>query len=465
MKRVYVLIRDNRKPCREISAITGKKSFGNTIYKRVSLKKRLIDEFADDESVIAAEEETEFVRRAAGSIDAAVLVVYTDFIVYDSNELKIITKKACFSHENYRLIGEGRLCGVIFSDMKAYLDAAEAEYEKYSEVATKAFKDISDPTAFRNYITGGFDARFFNMLSGDNHTVVKKSENIEKIKKEYEFYYLLPEDMKQWFVRPYDYKEEGASASYSMKRYHMADLAIRYVHGAIKSAEFDEIMDNLFYFIVHRKVKKVSNEEYEIAATGLYIAKVDERIEKLKTMKGYDRIALQIEALTPYKNIDEIVDKYKLLYKSIREGKNFEPVQVVGHGDLCFSNILYNHDANLCMLIDPRGALTEDDLYMDPYYDLAKLSHSICGHYDYFNSDLYSITMDANMQAKIDVDCDNREYVRIFKNYLEKNGLDLRLIRLYEASLFLSMLPLHMDRPQKVFAFILNAIAILDSLS
>lgn len=465
MKKVIVLINDNRKPCREISSITGKKSFGNTIYKRISLKKRLVDAFVDDESVVLAEDEIEFAGRAVKIYDSAVVMLYTDFIVTDSKELKIITKKACFSHENYRLICEGRLCGVIFADVNGYLRSSEQDYEKYSEVATTAFKDISDPTAFRNYITGGFDARFFNMLSGDDHTVIKKSENLEKIKKEYEFYYLLPEDMKQWFVRPYDYKEEGNVASYTMKRYHMTDLAIRYVHGAIKTTEFDEIMDNLFYFIAHRKVKKVSVEEYEFAATGLYIAKAEERVAKLKTMEGYDQIAQSIATLTPYKDIDEIIEKYKGLYKSIRTGKKFEPVQVVGHGDLCFSNILYNHDANLCMLIDPRGALTEDDLYMDPYYDLAKLSHSVCGHYDYFNSDLYTIVMDSNMQARINVDCDNREYVRIFKSYLEKNGLDLRLIRLYEASLFLSMLPLHMDRPQKVFAFILNAVAILESLS
>jgi len=47
---------------------------------------------------------------------------------------------------------------------------------------------------------------------------------------------------------------------------------------------------------------------------------------------------------------------------------------------------------------------------------------------------------------------------------LQRYGIDLALIRLYELSLFLSMLPLHMDRPHKVFGFVLNAIAILDSL-
>lgn len=101
---------------------------------------------------------------------------------------------------------------------------------------------------------------------------------------------------------------------------------------------------------------------------------------------------------------------------------------------------------------------------MDPYYDYAKLSHSICGHYDYFNSDLYEITVDENMKARVKVDADNRVFMDMFAQSLSAAGIDIRLIRLYEASLFLSMLPLHMDRPRKVFGFVLNAIAILDSL-
>ena len=38
------------------------------------------------------------------------------------------------------------------------------------------------------------------------------------------------------------------------------------------------------------------------------------------------------------------------------------------------------------------------------------------------------------------------------------------LVRVYEASLFLSMLPLHIDNPHKVFGFILNVNNILKEL-
>ena len=59
---------------------------------------------------------------------------------------------------------------------------------------------------------------------------------------------------------------------------------------------------------------------------------------------------------------------------------------------------------------------------------------------------------------------DNRAYVRIFSQKLEESGFDYHSVRLYEASLFLSMLPLHMDNPLKVLGFILNAAAILEEI-
>ena len=137
---------------------------------------------------------------------------------------------------------------------------------------------------------------------------------------------------------------------------------------------------------------------------------------------------------------------------------------MIGHGDLCFSNILYQKEAGLLKLIDPKGCLVEQELYTDPYYDLAKLSHSICGNYDFFNSGLYQVVLGQDMKFHLAVDADNRAYAEIFKGYLKESGFDYRMVRIYEASLFLSMLPLHMDREQKVFALLLNAAGILERL-
>lgn len=114
--------------------------------------------------------------------------------------------------------------------------------------------------------------------------------------------------------------------------------------------------------------------------------------------------------------------------------------------------------------IDPKGALTEEELWTNPYYDIAKLSHSICGLYDFFNCGLYSIELDEKLKFQLKIECDNSEYKQIFKQFLENNGYDYNKIRIYEASLFLSMLPLHMDYPKKVFGFLLNGISIIEEI-
>ena len=153
----------------------------------------------------------------------------------------------------------------------------------------------------------------------------------------------------------------------------------------------------------------------------------------LKKLPAYSRFDALLSMGTDYAGIDAVVEKYLRLYEKIA-ARPAENALAIGHGDLCFSNILYSREANLLKLIDPKGALNEEDMYTDVYYDLAKLSHSICGCYD------------------------------LFKNYLEKNGFDYVRVRLYEASLFLSMLPYHMDQPGKVFGFLMNAIRILEEV-
>ena len=188
-------------------------------------------------------------------------------------------------------------------------------------------------------------------------------------------------------------------------------------------------------------------------------------MQDLSRLPEYSRFNALIEMGTDYRNIDEIMEHYEKLYDKInRLYPSRQHELVIGHGDLCFSNILYSREASLLKLIDPKGAVTEEEMYTDAYYDLAKLSHSICGCYDFFNSGLYQITMDRDMKLCLSIDTDAASYVQIFRSYLEENGFVYTKVRLLEASLFLSMLPYHMDQPGKVFGFLLNAIRILQEV-
>ncbi len=136
-----------------------------------------------------------------------------------------------------------------------------------------------------------------------------------------------------------------------------------------------------------------------------------------------------------------------------------------GHGDPCFSNILYDQTHHFLKFIDPKGAVEEKQLWTHPIYDLCKISHSILGDYDFINNDLFQVSFDHNNSLKLTAGTAyNNELKSIFLNELDKRKIDVKIMRLCEASLFLSMLPLHSDHPNKVMAFILTAKKILDEV-
>jgi hypothetical protein len=64
----------------------------------------------------------------------------------------------------------------------------------------------------------------------------------------------------------------------------------------------------------------------------------------------------------------------------------------------------------------------------------------------------------------LEIPFDNSDFIKIFKRKVEENGFNYLSVRIYDASLFLSMLPLHIDNPHKVMGFILNARNILEEI-
>lgn len=476
MKDVYVIYDDLKKPAREIRTITGEKSFGETILKRVTLENRMREECLKNKAVagfIALSEENDIVKLKQDltkmqNENAALFYFFSNYGIGDTKEFHSLLQKTAYVNETYHVEEKGEVGAYLISNVKWFFEHAEEVRNRVAfgeNVDAKVFVNLSEMSQFLAYITSGFDARFFNSLEGDEHTVTKKSNKIEKIKSEYNFYYFLPDEMKMWFVMPYNYQETKDGAAYTMERYHMTDIAIRFVHGAVSPAELSEILDKLFYFVDHRKAKAVSEAEAEKMADEVYLVKLKERMEQLKKTGYYEKFNQMIQIGTDYAGIEEIVKLYESLYKAIwKKKKEKNPKLVVGHGDLCFSNILYSREASLLKLIDPKGALKEEELYMDPYYDLAKLSHSICGSYDFFNTGLYQVSMDRDMKWMLQIDCDASTYKEIFKEKLLQSGYSYEKVRVLEAGLFLSMLPYHMDQPGKVFGFLLNAVKILEEV-
>ena len=323
--------------------------------------------------------------------------------------------------------------------------------------------DLSDEPVLQEFLSGQFDARHFNAVVRDRYTVVKRSQDRAKLKQEFEFYGRVPPVMQTFLVQPFDFEDDGAHASYRMERVGVPDVALQWVHHGIQADEFERFLGHIFYFLSVRARREAARSDCVAAGEFLYEEKVRRRIAELKAHADYPSLAPLLERACG--GIDALAERYFQMLHAAHRRTHLDHL-VIGHGDLCFSNIFYSKTIQYLKLIDPRGAVDGGDLHTDPYYDVAKLSHSIQGGYDFINHDKFEIAIDEDLRPRLRIENPAAAWAgELFQAELAKAGFDPALVRLYEASLFISMLPLHIDRPRKVLAFAVNAVEILDSLS
>jgi len=132
---------------------------------------------------------------------------------------------------------------------------------------------------------------------------------------------------------------------------------------------------------------------------------------------------------------------------------------------LCFSNILYDFRSKLIKVIDPRGLVDgqKKSIYGDPRYDIAKLYHSVLGHYDFIISGYYELKQFSDYELEFstpnssELKAMEHQFFLILSQSLKSNPSNLEIMAI-TILLFLSMLPLHSDRPDRQTAFLANAL-------
>ena len=249
-----------------------------------------------------------------------------------------------------------------------------------------------------------------------------------------------------------------------MLRYYLADSALQWVHGAFEADTFAPFVERLLFFISDRPRQACTREQSAALAQDQFVTKLERRVKDFLAMEEGKRINQLASSATSALELNNLLKRYLTLFRRFEKAFSFD-YRVVGHGDPCFSNVLYDQQRYLLKLIDPKGALTEDDLWTHPLYDLCKISHSVLGDYDFINNGLYKLGfMDSNDLSLTFSHTNHARLKPIFINQIKSMGHDARIMRLGEASLFLSMLPLHIDYPNKVLAFMQNARQILDEV-
>lgn len=275
--------------------------------------------------------------------------------------------------------------------------------------------------------TDYYNSRYFNHLSEEDGIMTKSSTNIEKIVAEYNYYYQLPADKRRFFVQPFDLIVSNDLASYKMEFIKHKNLAESFASGDVSSESFEILLDKIDE-LKHGTRKEDFRKSFSDAQ---YLV-----VEKTRMrLQGQEEYADRVDRIS--KAFDDMVGGRKTWNS------------VLSHGDLCFSNMIWVPEIEMLKLIDPRGAKVSEQLYMDEYYDLAKMSHSIFGGYE---SVIYSSPIDYSSIKDLFID------------YLNYHAVSLDLIKLYEASLFLSMIPLHIDSKSNISKFTQICDDILESI-
>jgi len=301
--------------------------------------------------------------------------------------------------------------------------------------------------------------RHFNKLEIKKNTVIKESVNKEKIIDEFNFLSNIPEAMKNYYVTVSDLKVQENLAQYSMNKVNGLDLSMEFINNGLSSKMLSSIFNELkVYFELIQNYTGSQNE----TTYDFLVNKNHTRLSELKAWNGYQQLNEFARNHTPFSCIDSLFDSANRLLKNSKTELNSTKA-VISHGDLCFSNIIKDDDQLRLIFIDPRGGKISNN-YRSPYYDLAKLCHSLLGGYDHIVNGIAEIKFNNDMLANIKFGQDMDKHKELFQSFVASLSLSYFLVRKIEISLFLSMLPLHTESSKKVSMLMLRASELILSL-
>lgn len=293
--------------------------------------------------------------------------------------------------------------------------------------------------------------RAFNSLYIDDRIVRKSSNDHEKMRDEAAWLNNVPADIKPFTARLLDH----SVGSYTIEYEYAPTLAELFVFSSIGQATWQSILTSCFNFLSlcesHDTPAIKSNEILRILA----IDKTYDRLAQYAATTGFDiehPLTLNGKCLPSLKQIaNEMIANIDL-----SSSKN----STVMHGDFCLSNILYNSRARRICVIDPRGYIPRigSSIFGDIRYDLAKLWHSlgglydliIAGHYHYEGKNFYDFNL--SFPSGLHHEWVQKSFLQHLPEYTSKQEIQSLTVLL-----FVSMLSLHADRPDRQKAFIANA--------
>ncbi len=299
--------------------------------------------------------------------------------------------------------------------------------------------------------------RAFNALSMDYRRVEKRSSDKAKMAAEAGWYQKLPAPLRLYTPAFLGRCEETeAQAGYAIEYVPSPSLHELFVFGDLAQSGWRNVLSACFEFLAACNQYDAGPQQRPPLET-LTAAKTPARLDAFLQAAG-------IAAGTEWRYRGQALPSLHEIVRLTSAEIDLKRQDLFGvmHGDLCFPNAFYDFRTRRIRAIDPRGGVgAEPGIHGDLRYDLAKLNHSVHGLYDFILTERFACTGFAERDLAIDFPAHpGIDRVSGIAREFDLGGCRLgdRENTAITIQLFLSMLPLHSDRPDRQQAFLANAL-------
>lgn len=296
--------------------------------------------------------------------------------------------------------------------------------------------------------------RAFNELTITPKWIEKSSIKSDKIAAEANWFEQLPYPLRGYIPQYLGSSNEKGKVSYKLEYLHLTALNELFVFSKLPTRVWQQILSGCIEFLSACSKQCAEADTHANTLDVLFGGKTPDRLAEFCQARNID-----IGSKWTYQ--EQTISLKEVLALSEKHLPTKQEQLGVLHGDFCFSNILYDFRAGKVKTIDPRG-MTPDGrktIYGDIRYDLAKLSHSILGLYDWIIAGYYDVSLEKQkITLTIEENGAHRDTQQAFIQLVEDEfGITAQNLYAMQIQLFLSMLPLHADDKRRQDALFANA--------
>jgi|GEM_PF-5611090 len=322
--------------------------------------------------------------------------------------------------------------------------------------------NTAEPETAQELMISKLLSRSFNNLTAGQFLFTKTSSQVAKIQAEHNFLAQLPVAIKHFYPQVLDLRLKPDQASYDLERVFSFDVAVLIKNQTIFCGQaLSELFSRLQEYLKLVPIKIVSPVKYRAKLTELFVTKLADRVAELEKLAIFPKL----NQVCQEQGFKDLADFHQQLSKNLQAQIKLSQVKKLefSHGDLTACNLLYDLQTQQLKLVDPRGwQKSEAETWRPKEYDLAKLSHSFLGGYDLITADLAKLVL-TPAGVKTEFLLSQAQLTTLateFKTFLKTQVIKLNQLRLYEASLFLSLIPLHAEAPDQNLIFLARALEI-----